>query len=505
MRKTSFILSRKTLAWFSVLALLISLLPLCIIAFYNHPYYEDFGFSLLTRKAWLDTGRFGAVISAAVKTTINAQESWGGAFITTFISALQPAIFGEGMYWITTVLLLALFLFSLWVFIRQAMRALRVDLPAFLILYSLLSICMIQLIPKVSVAFFWFSGGVASIFPWSVMLLNMAAWLRFSQCTGKVKTALLFTAMVILSFILAGGSYATALFACLCAMLYTLRAFWHKHPKRGAYLSLMLLLTICLVLRITMKGNLIRDDALQGGMGVPAVILQSLLLGLALMADWLSLPLAAVMILMVTLLLPALRQSMCTFSRPLWVTMLIACLFCAQVALTQLAGNDPGDGYALNTCFFTCVLMAHGLVLYWAGWFLRKAETPSPASPEADTARRIPTSSPRVRGGILAVVAALLIVGFISHHPERACYGLQYMPSGSAMSALQRGGAERHGRRMAARNVLLNDPSQPDVMLKPLPGTPMVFISGLYQDHDQDEVIRLYAEYYQKTSVSLTP
>ena len=55
----------RAFAWLCVGALVLSTLPLYAIAFYNHPYYDDFGFSAGVHQAWKATGSLPAVFAAA--------------------------------------------------------------------------------------------------------------------------------------------------------------------------------------------------------------------------------------------------------------------------------------------------------------------------------------------------------------------------------------------------------------------------------------------------------
>ena len=52
---------RRGLLWLSVAALVLGALPLYAISLYNHPYYDDYGFSAKAHQAWRDTGSVGAV------------------------------------------------------------------------------------------------------------------------------------------------------------------------------------------------------------------------------------------------------------------------------------------------------------------------------------------------------------------------------------------------------------------------------------------------------------
>ena len=112
-------LSNRTLAWLCVAALLLSLLPLYALSFYNHACYDDFGFSILTHDAWRDSGSWLQTIRAAVQNTVGIRQTWEGTYATSFISALQPAVSGEHLYWLTTLILLTVFLCSLHFFLKQ--------------------------------------------------------------------------------------------------------------------------------------------------------------------------------------------------------------------------------------------------------------------------------------------------------------------------------------------------------------------------------------------------
>lgn len=500
MQKKPFSLSRKTVAWLSLAALLISLLPLYAIAIYNHPFYDDFGFSLLTHDAWRETGRVTEVLAAAWRNMVGTHQTWQGRYTASFISSMQPAIFGEGHYWITTFLLLTSFLAALGFFLWQMLRkALRVDLSTFSIIFASLAFLMVQFLPDVTEAFFWFNGGVGYTLFHSLMLLAAGLWLRFEWSQSKIKSMILLISLMVFIVLLGGGSYSMLLFFSLCALLFVVWSFWKKRPKKWLHLGLFLLLLGCFAFNMAAPGNAVRAKTLQGGMSAPMAILQSFYFGFALMGNWFSLPLIAVLCLIAQLLLPTLRQSSFAFPRPLWLTLLAGGLFCAQLAPTLFTGTFLGDGRILDIYYFTYVLMICGIVLYWTGWLARKTKT-NAAPPVPSLTRK----APRLHGGFLAVLAVLLIVGCISYHPDGTeSYGPQNMPSGSAALSLIRGEAAQYDREMSARDAALNDPSQPNVELTSITVIPNVFMSDILQSRSLDYALSLYADYYEKASVTV--
>lgn len=495
MRLPHFSLSKKTLAWVCVGLLAVSLLPICAISFYNHPFYDDFGFSIKTHAAWRDTGNPGAVLAAAWENTLGTRNSWEGTYTTTFISSLQPGIWGEGSYWISTFALLGGLLLALGFFLWQALvKTLRAEASTAVIAFSALAFLMVHMAPDSSEAFFWFNGGVAYTLIWSLMLFIAGCWLAFDRAQGPGKTAALFALLLLLTALLGGGKYSTVLLAALLSLGFTFLAFVRKRPKRFAFALLSALLLACFAFSAVAPGNTVRAGTLQGGLSVPMAVAQALYFGLALMGHWFSLPLAAAVLALVALLLPALRRSPFSFAHPLWMTVLALGLFCAQLAPTLFTGNFLGDGRVLNTYYDTYVLMALGLALYWTGFLLRR-HPGIQAEP-----------SPRVSGPVLAIASVLLVAGCLAYFPQDSeGRGPKNLTGASAALSVLSGEARRYDREMDARDAAMNDPAQREVALIPVSGIPRVFMSDVAQSQELAYVLNLYAEYYDKSSVTLAP
>ena len=319
------------------LALLVSLLPMLFIARYNHPYYDDLGFSIRTHAAWRETGSVLATLGAAVDNTVSIRSTWEGTYATSLLDALQPGLFDERWYALATPLLLLVLLFALWRFQSEALLPLRVGRAERGSLFCLSALVCVQLAPDAREAFFWWNGGVAYTALWALSLLTASLWLRLNRRErggwGWFALTLPLTAFV------AGGKYSTALFFGLLALAYTLWAFWRRRPKRFAFLLLLCVFWAGVLFSAAAPGNAVRAQTLGGGMSAPKAVLQALWFGASLMGAQFSLPLAALMLLCCRLLLPALRESRHSFKRPVWVTLLCLLLSCAQLAPTLYTGN----------------------------------------------------------------------------------------------------------------------------------------------------------------------
>lgn len=74
---------------------LISLLPVCRLAFYAHPAGDDYAYGVAAHLAWTDTHSLSAVLAAAVSNVKGYYTSWQGTYSSIFLMSLQPAIFSQ--------------------------------------------------------------------------------------------------------------------------------------------------------------------------------------------------------------------------------------------------------------------------------------------------------------------------------------------------------------------------------------------------------------------------
>lgn len=489
----------RALMWLCVAALLVSLMPLYALSFYNHACYDDFGYTIRTHAVWLETGSLLETVREAVENTIDTRRTWEGNYSSTFLNAIQPALFGEDLYWLTSVILITFFLFSLWFFLRQVLvRELHADSTAFWMSFSAVALVMMQLVPELSEAFFWYAGGMAYTFLWSAMLLRIGLWLCFDRAQKSAARAVLYILLLGMTFVVGGAKFSTLLFASLADGLMLVRAFRTKRPRRWAELLSTAVLLVCFALCAASPGNLVRAETLHSTVSAPAAVLQAFYFGIALMGSWFSLPLLVVWAMVAWQLSEALRGSPYRFNHPVWTTILSVCLFCAQLAPTLFTGNYLGDGRTLNSYFYTFVLMGCVLALYWLGWGFRRMEG-RPSFPAIGTAKR-----DGLRIAVFAVAVVLVVIGFVCYHPDGSeSYGPQNLASGSALQSLLSGEAAEYDAAMDERDEALNDPDQTEPVLRPVETIPDAFMGDALNGEDREYVLNLYAEYYGKENVTV--
>ena len=75
--------SRRTLARLLAAVFFLSLIPLMLIALYNYPADDDYGYALPGATAWVQTGSLGEVARAIADKVKDTYFNWQGAFASS--------------------------------------------------------------------------------------------------------------------------------------------------------------------------------------------------------------------------------------------------------------------------------------------------------------------------------------------------------------------------------------------------------------------------------------
>ncbi len=482
-------ISKKLLAAVCMIALLVSLIPPLALSFYNHASYDDLGYSIRTHDRWRDTGSFWRTVAAAAENTASIRYTWQGTFFSCFLAALQPALFGEGLYWITTWVLMGTFLLALGALTRQLVRrVMGAGRAEWLILFSLSALVMMQLTPSISEAWFWWNGGMVYLMVWCCLALRTALWLRLEESRRGSPLCLL--AMALLSAAVGGGNFVTPLFGCALDVLLLFFSFRQKEKSRLGKLTCFVLMLAAFVYSMTAPGNAVRGQTLSGGMSAVKAILESFYFGMALMSQYFSPALAALWLAAALLLKDKLAECPCSFRYPLLAAAVFVCLYCCQLTPTLYTGNYLGDGRAQVLQYYNYVLLSTLLVLYLTGWVLKKKES-------APCRRTVS----RAGAALTAVLLALGVMSF--QRPDESIAGWKNTLTGSTVCSLLSGQAAAFEEQMTRRDAEMNDPSRKTVQLEPAEDIPEAFMGEVLDTDMKNYVLSLYAEYYQKDSVAL--
>lgn len=496
--------TKRILAWICALLLLVSTLPLYVISLYNHPYYDDYGFSADVHAVWQKQHSLSQVLDTAWRSAQNVRNSWQGTYTGTLLSNIQPGVFSESLYFLTTFFLLTAFLLCFGFFLKVVfMDWVGLSTHESVILISLTLILLVQFMPDVDEAFFWFNGGIGNTFIYSLIALSLGLCGKLVHCKGRVRQTALTLSLLLLMVLLGGGSYGGGVFGLLIYALLALRGFMQKNPKRWLFLAFFCVLLACFLYSMSAPGNTVRAGAI-GYQGSPVkAILQAFYYGIAVAGNYVRLPLIAVTALLVPFFAKAAKRSSHRFTHPWRILLGGVCLYCAQFAPPLYSGVFIGGGRIIDTYYQSFVVLWLLYAFYLTGFAVRKLEKKSYFSRHI-TALTHP--SPRAFRSLLLCVSCLMLIGCMAYkRPQDSLYGPQNMASGSAVLSLLRGEAAQYDREMKQREALLNDTSQPDVTLTPLSVVPDIFMKDLLTYDAPYDVKPDLCKYYGKDSITLTP
>ena len=214
----------KTLGLIVLFVMLAALVPLYMVADYAHPSVDDYSYGKLTAEAWEQTGSLGSVLATAWERTAYTYETHQGTFVSVFLMRLQPGIFGEDYYFLTTVFLLSTFLIcSILLYYAFFKRIFQADRVKSWLIAGVLSFGAMEFTHVASDSFYWYNGGVTYTFFYSMEALLFALLIFMYTAKKKVVKCLLGVICMLLAVIACGGNYVTSLvtlelLVCICAV-----------------------------------------------------------------------------------------------------------------------------------------------------------------------------------------------------------------------------------------------------------------------------------------------
>lgn len=480
--------AQRIFAAMCVLALVVTTLPLYAIALYNHPYYDDYGFSAPVHHVWKATGDLGATFAAAVETAANTRMHWQGNYTGTMLTNLQPGLFSEALYWTGNWFILTALIVCMAFFLHTLFAALGVERWARISLSSLALMVLIQFMPDVGEAFYWFNGGIGNTFIYS--LLAVAAALCIRLYTAKNNGVLLTLALAAVTFVLGGGSYGGGLFLLCLGAAGLLWLFMNKGAKRWVFAGMYLFFAVCFVYNMSAPGNTVRAGYIQYQSSAVKTVVQSFYYGIGQMGEYVRLPLIAVTLPLVPAMYEAAKKSACQFKHPVLLLAFGTCLYCTQFAPPLYSIASIGAGRIVNTYFISFVAFWFLYVYYLAGFAARRWQ--------------LPALNVRQFGALALASLCLFGMGCLGfRRSEDILYGVQNLSGPSAMLSIVSGEAQRYDQEMTVREGLLNDENLPVITLEPLSSVPRVFMDDLLIPNAVYDTREALGVYYGKEQIHI--
>lgn len=365
-----------------IIFILLSLIPIINIFSYCYATGDDYGYGAATKVAWDNSHSILEVIKASASQIKGIYNSWQGTWLSVFLFAFNPEIFGFGFYYFTPVIMLTLHIGSVFLIYKTFFYP-KYDLSTLEVFFliSLITFCNIQFGPSYQCNLFWWVGTVHYVVPYflgCLALYNARAYLKTYHIRNLVAACIAFT-------LVGGGNYQIAIVAPLTFMCCIL---WDKIINKITYKKTAILLAVPVILEfiglaisMAAPGNKNRGGESFGfslGYAI-AIVIKCFTTAFATILEYCtnSTFIFAVLVIygaiMYHLIANSPKTSEDIFKSPILMVIMTFCLYAASFAPALYA--DVGvSGGVFNTNLYVFVIGAFFDIAYLEGYFIKTKE-----------------------------------------------------------------------------------------------------------------------------------
>ena len=456
--------TEKRIAVFLIVIFIMGLIPILLIAKYNYPCADDFGFSAYSRIAWKETHSLLQVLKGAMITVKERWLGWQGTFSSIFVMALQPAIFGEDGYRMVPWIMIGTMCFSSVFLFHTVLRKLMlVRRPIFICITVIYLFFALECMIDKTQGFFWFNGAAHYMIPHSIAVVLCGVVLLLLKEDKHIIRRM--SAACLAALFVGGSNYVTGLsivilfFSVLVAVIYL---------KKRKYLNRLLLpfilFVIAFLMNICAPGNMVRQEEVLYRPGVANAILMSFYYCVEYITeiwfDW-------TYIIFILSLIPFLWEVVKTvgnkfrYNFPLIVMIASFCFLSAMFTPSLYAMGEAGGGRIFNIIFLDYLFLIILNLYYVLGWIYNHSGL-GVSSVSCIAAKEVK----------LYFAAILLMTVFIG-----AMYckvNPDYFTSVSAVKSLVSGEAKAYGEETSERTMRLQNNTQAELKLPLLKEQPFL-------------------------------
>ena len=487
---------RKTSFWRGLLffVLAISLFPILAIAPYNHSCADDYSYGYRVHDAYTETRDPVEIVKAIGETVSVTYQRWQGTFSAIVLFSVQPAVWGEQFYFITTYFLLAFLLWGIFSFFRSWIGRIygRNDIAD--IISCSVAILFVQLLPSPVEGLFWWNGASYYIFWNALMMLYLSQLivLMHSRKCSFVKC----TALALIGFLLGGANLITALLTLEVTALFLIYSLVTRNSRKKIGIFL-LFVAVGFFINVTAPGNAARQQAFVGVSPLLSII-KSYYAALTWGISWTDPLLIALLVFLLPFLLvlqsPAQKKSI-RLPMPIQLCILFS-LFASLFTPNIFVGMPVGVGRIQNIRYLmwiiVCVMTEFIVVQSLLRWAKR-----------ASTAFQLEHLITWFTGKkvLLFLCVGLLVVGFSTARRIQVL-GYDGLTSISATHSLFSKEAQAYDEIADQRTALLLS-SERNVVLPAYRQKPFVLFFDDVTPDEEDWRNRAVARFYWKEAVDL--
>ena len=473
------------------IGMLVLLIPVFVAALFNRPSADDYVYAAQTHAVVQQWGvDWGKLLQSAAETDLYFYNNWQGLYVSAFLLALQPAIFGGQWYAVTTFLIVGLLFagalgLSAAVFGRLWPNG---KAPVFFAALTF-TFAVVQGMPNQVEGLYWYNGAMNYI-PFFVLTMLVAALLFRTYTGGKRRSKLMCTVLCCLLCAVIGGGHHVVILLAL--MLLALAVVLFARKKSAWPVAPLVVCLGGLYFNMTSPGTQVRMSGFSSA-SLPEAVVKSLILSVLSVIRWLDLPLVALLLLLTPVLwrLVQSREIPASAFRCPWVPAAATfVLVWGMIWLPSYTMGGIGPGRLINVVWMTFLI---GVLVSWAyflGW-LSRVKKP---------AARLPFAGLDLRKGLAAGGALVLCIACIGGRTVKEGLDNRFATSLEAAWELANGTPQAYAAALDEREAILSDPGVTDAVIRPLTEDERPYLL-FFSDVEPGPDTWGLTEYYGKQSV----
>ena len=466
-------IGNRALAVLCCFLVLLSLLPLVAVSFYNHPYYDDFSRGgQVTKRVWEETHSVGALLLAAADGAKQSYFRWEGNYVPNYLNCIQLSAISQELCFAVTVFLL-LSLAASWAYLCKVILSDVLGAPAFVSVIgaSMAMLISVHFVPYANEAFFWQSGGIKYTLGHAFLALLIAWMVKVSITPFEKKRSRVIygCSLCISAFLCAGSNLMTgvgAVVALVLAMLYFL-VFARENSGKMWVIGATVIGILGFAVNVLAPGNGVRQgDA--AAMNPALTVVEAVYATIEYIGRWTTLPWIAMLALLAPFVFQYAEKSRCQFRHPILLLIASFGVLASQLAPPIYTNLYYDSGRIVNTMYLSYCLWMVVNGIYLLGWLAKRHSK--------QNTQALPDDKPPPKGYSVSAVIVLMLVFFVGC----AGYGLTKTTGGASAKALISGQAARYDAAYRARTVLLEDAGLDPVSVVPMEDVPLIFMDENY-------------------------
>jgi len=483
--------------------MLLCLIPMIILGFYNHPTGDDYHYGYAAMMAWKESGSIMEMLKAAVAGTVEQFQIWQGTYSAMFLMHLPPQIFGDIFYKVYPGILLACFVTSIFYLLHSLIcTMLKAGRNAWIVTSSLVVLLCTQQVPLCGETFYWYNGSMyytgflACTFWFWGALIGMLAKQAMKRMVG----------LAILALFIAGGNYVsllpTLIILALLICHYGYGYVKKKNPVKREFVMLLVIFFCMMVgfmISVLAPGNALRQ-ATSWKISPVSAIAKSIYYSARYYIYWNGVWSVLFVIFITPIFIHVIRNCKWKFRYPIVVCGLIFGIYCSASCPTFYAQNNGGAARVFCMVYYLMILTQTMVYFYGLGALCRFLEA---HKQKWEMMEKRPVTVCWLAGMSVLLLSCLILS---ICRPWKEAYVKPH--SVTAIQVLTNGEAAYYEEQYQKRLSMLQDDSVSEVIFEPYDVPESLYyylyLGDLSQDKCADENCKI-ADIYNKRSVMVAP